>query len=635
LRLHLGNRELKFPEAIAYQDINGTPSPLGWGAVYDNSNNEVQLSIGQYDDTFPLILLMGLPPTTNPSQIGNLDWSTFAGSSLNDIAHTSDINGNGELFVGGRTSGLNFPTTPGAHMEESDGSLNGFILNFDENRELKWSTYFGGSATDDVRSLAYSSNNEHLYATGFTFSVDFPTIFTPGAFNGLSISSISNQDAFLSKFNASNGTLEHSAYIGSSGADRGYDVKVNGNSKFLLGYAGSGLLPIASGLQHSQIYGGGSSDALIMEFGTNDELLWRTYLGGSAHEFGFSIEFDEQDNLYVVGATGSSDFPLQIFTGGYNQSAYGGDTDMFINKFNADRTLIWSTYIGGDGQDFPSESDGIAISDNRIYISGYTLSNTGFPTINAGGYFDDSFGGGLELDGTLLGFNVNTHAQEWGTYIGGTNGDEIQGITIDDFGHLYATGQSGGNGFPYTPFSNYYFDNNSSDDAIALISVFTEPSMGLEWSTAIGDENDFGSSIDIFDNERLFLIGSGSNGYPTIDPGTPAYFNDINQGNTDCVISEFLVSLLATSIQEDIEYDSNLFTVIDQNGNWLVTFTSHVTGTIRIYDTRGKIILVDNILHANTILLKNTGFSGASYLAQFTNEKGEISTVKFVNYNGK
>src|SRR5437867_11791870 len=78
-----------------------------------------------------------------------------------------------------------------------------------------------------------------------------------------------------------------------------------------------------------------------------------------------------------AGFTDSSDFPT---TGSSISAAPNGNVLSFVSKLNASGTgLIYSTYLGGSGGDWPS---GLAVDANGYaYVVGYTASND-FPVTN-------------------------------------------------------------------------------------------------------------------------------------------------------------------------------------------------------------------------------------------------------------
>src|SRR2546426_4537719 len=103
-------------------------------------------------------------------------------------------------------------------------------------------------------------------------------------------------------------------------------------------------------------------------------LVDSTYLGGSISDDGYGIAVDAAGSAYVTGLAGSTDFP----TVNPLQAANGGGTDAFVSKLNAaGSALLYSTYLGGSGEDY---GYGIAVdAAGSAYVTGQTTS-TDFPT---------------------------------------------------------------------------------------------------------------------------------------------------------------------------------------------------------------------------------------------------------------
>jgi len=97
-------------------------------------------------------------------------------------------------------------------------------------------------------------------------------------------------------------------------------------------------------------------------------LIYSTYLGGEGHEYyyyGVGIAVDAEGNIYVTGTTHSNDFPTA--PDDVYDTTYNGNGDVFIIKFSPQGNRIWSTYLGGSGEDY---SSGIAVdSDGNFYIT--------------------------------------------------------------------------------------------------------------------------------------------------------------------------------------------------------------------------------------------------------------------------
>ena len=94
----------------------------------------------------------------------------------------------------------------------------------------------------------------------------------------------------------------------------------------------------------------------------NAPLMWSTYLGGSDFDSARDVAVDAESNVYVVGYTRSTDFPV-INWGG---TGVAGADDAFVAKFSAEGQLLWSGILGADNFDYAS---GVAVDRwGEIYV---------------------------------------------------------------------------------------------------------------------------------------------------------------------------------------------------------------------------------------------------------------------------
>jgi hypothetical protein len=101
-------------------------------------------------------------------------------------------------------------------------------------------------------------------------------------------------------------------------------------------------------------------------------LAYSTYLGGSGEDWGWGIAVDATGNTYVAGHTSSIDFP----TAAPMQSANAGGNDAIVVKLSSSGSLVYSTFLGGSGND---TAFSIAVSTSGSpYITGQT-SSVDFP----------------------------------------------------------------------------------------------------------------------------------------------------------------------------------------------------------------------------------------------------------------
>ena len=168
-------------------------------------------------------------------------------------------------------------------------------------------------------------------------------------------------------------------------------------------------------------------------------LVFATYLGGSKIDEAFTIALDSSRNVFVAGATVSTDFPTN--SSSYQRRENGG-VDAFLAKFSPTGALLFSTYYGGAGDDLVYS---IATDPSgNVYLTGSTLS-TNLPT--TGGVLQGSSAG--LTDAFVAKFN-NGGTLVYSTYFGGSGDDAAQSIAVDAGGNAYITGSSTSSNLPTT-----------------------------------------------------------------------------------------------------------------------------------------------------------------------------------------
>lgn len=212
-------------------------------------------------------------------------WSTFFGSEDESFGSHLVLNSNGDLYLTGVAQTQtsydlpdNYCVVPtnggfplcnpgnGAYFRNNDNVDVGwdiFITKFNTQKQIIWSTFYGGS--DDDNNLSYFpedantgialDNNDNVYITGSSTKV----INTLGDIDKYTPSNYYNQD---------------------------------------------------------NIGTGATRDAFIAVFNNNNQPIWATYFGGggttyNASDIGSALTISNNNKLYLVGATNSTTFPQQ------------------------------------------------------------------------------------------------------------------------------------------------------------------------------------------------------------------------------------------------------------------------------------------------------------------------------------
>jgi hypothetical protein len=284
---------------------------------------------------------------------------------------------------------------------------------------------------------------------------------------------------------------------------------------WITGWTSSESFPLVNAIDDSLT---GFLEAFVMKLDHQDgTILYSTFLGGDYTERGNGIVLDDSGDIYVVGSTGSTDFPTteDAFQDHPSAPLYIYE-DAFITKLSPDgQEILYSTYFGGFKDDY-----GLNIgldSQGNIVLSGQTNSDD-FPLMNPIESDPDRiFVSKLSGDGTTLLFS---------TYLGGDDFDELRAMDVDLGGHVYLTGQTRSIDFPTTPGA---FQEDFVGDILgceeypsiivncfdAFVTKIGTDGSGVIYGTFLGGSiNDRGSNIVVDSSGRAHVVGlTGSPDY--------------------------------------------------------------------------------------------------------------------------
>jgi hypothetical protein len=207
-------------DVVYFTYIGGSERDYLRGIKVDNEGNvyvagqtrsdDYPVTPGAYDSTFN-----GPRYDTFLSKLNakgdSLIYSTLLGGARYDVGFFMDIDNNGNAYLSGYTTSLNYPVTSGAYDTTFNGETDLFLTKVNpEGSALLYSTYIGGSTWDKAFTILVAEEDK-IYIAGKTDSDDFPV--TNGAYNETYNGGI--QDVFVMLFEISTvtGIKENSGKI--------------------------------------------------------------------------------------------------------------------------------------------------------------------------------------------------------------------------------------------------------------------------------------------------------------------------------------------------------------------------------------------------------------------------------------
>jgi len=198
----------------------------------------------------------------------SLVFSTYLGGEYGDGCNRIACAQDGGIFVGGYTASDAFPTADAYQPSFGGGDVDAFVSKFSSTGStVIYSTYLGGDDQDVAYGIAVGSG-DILYITRYTQSDDFPTR------HPYQSSRNSNAlDAYLTGFDAEDGSLVFSSFWGGSENDAAHVVSLDSDSRiYLAGKTASSDFPTSNPYQPGS--GGASTSSFVSSF------RWRYYFTG-------------------------------------------------------------------------------------------------------------------------------------------------------------------------------------------------------------------------------------------------------------------------------------------------------------------------------------------------------------------
>jgi len=336
--------------------------------------------------------------------------------------------------------------------------------------------------------------------------------------------------------------LTFGSYSGSTADNFGFTATYDNDGHLY----GAGIVfntgyPLTLGVLQG-FFAGGNIDVGVSKWSPDgSSLVWSTYIGGNGSESPHSLVVNDLDELYVMGGTGSSDFPTTAgafdasfnagggavtwtnILGGYGFALTSG-VDVYVAHFNAAATaLIGSTYLGGSGHDGINNSTSLTHNYGDNFRGEIALDATGNPVVatstrsidmpTSPGAPQGSNGGGQ--DAYLARLNPSLTTLTLGTYFGGSSDENGLGVQFDSAGRIFMTGGTTSDNLPLagTPFDNS--PNGGADGYIARYALGGALLSSTYLGTSAYDQCYF---VQLNTADEVYVVGQTHGAYP-VTPG--------------------------------------------------------------------------------------------------------------------
>jgi PKD repeat protein len=492
LVLRAAGEEIRQHRPLVYQEMSGHRQLVSGRYVF-KGEGQVGFEIAGYDASKPLVI--------DPVLV----YSTYWGEGYG-LSRAIAIDPAGNVYVAGGNSGAGSYELGNVFITKVNAEGTAFV----------YSTHLGGSGGDSGHAIALDSSGD-IYVAGRTTSTDFPTK------NPVQAANAGSFDIFITKLDATGSALIYSTYLGGPQDDsaEGIAVDSHGNA-----YAVGAINKVFNTFKSP----GGADDSkpvtpvptssplledsFMTKLSGTGSLVSSTYFNGKASPV--SVAIDPADNIYLAGSTEVADFP----TVNAIQPVFNGDVDGFVIKYNAAGSVLYATYLGGNGND---SAAAIATDPaGNAYITGYTETPSGvtntFPTVNA----IQTLAHG-HSDGFVTKLNATGSAFVYSTFLGGSASDLALAIAADVKGNAYITGQTSSLDFPtrdpFQPQINDIIVDGQDMQCDAFITKL-DAAGALDYSSYLGGlYYDYGEGLVADAAGNAYLTGiTASYDFPLVNP---------------------------------------------------------------------------------------------------------------------
>ena len=433
-------------------------------------------------------LFIALILNLQSSKAQQWEWVKQAGGFGKCKAYDITSDNEGNIIVAGSFTGT---VVFGETKFINYGSNDLFIAKYNPNGDLLWAKQGGGTKDEEAYGVVCDKNG-NVFITGYYSG--YLNLDNNAMGNGIGTD---YNNCFVIKYDK-DGLLQWAIHSGGNGDKYGKAVTIDkdGNVFFTGVFKDEiGFLFEDHSKKHTAhedeteefkiLKSKGASSVFVAKIEGNSDFLWVEQSDGEGMHEPSAIESDNNGNCYITGS----------FSGTFNfndkKLASKGGKDIFVTKYDPAGKVIWATQAGGVKDD---QSSGMSWDANGyFYLTGYFLESARFGKTklkNKSNY--NIFVSKIDYDGNTL----------WAKQAGGSGNEYTRGITSDNKGNIFVTGEFN---------TNFDFANskisNSGDWDIFVLDFNSEGKM-IKGYQAGGKGSDKGIGITSDEKNNCFVLGT-------------------------------------------------------------------------------------------------------------------------------
>ena len=304
---------------------------------------------------------------------------------------------------------------------DSQGYNDAIIVKLDSNLTILDANRYSGDNDDYFHSIVIDNDGNYV-AVGFTYS-----------------EGQGNSDALIVKFDSNLNIIAAKIYGGYNNDYFDFITVDNYGNYIVIGNTAS--------------EGQGSNDALIVKFNSDLNIIAAKIYGGNYYDYFESVKVDNNGNYIVVGNT---------FSEGQ------GNSDALIVKFDSNLNILAAKIYGGSDID---SFESIVIDNSGNYIiAGYTRSE-----------------GQGNIDALIVKFNSDLNIIAAKTY-GGSDDDSFYNVAVDDDGNYITVGDTFSEGQGSNNALIVKFNNNLT---ISNAKIYGKSNLDYFYDIIIGNDGNY------------------------------------------------------------------------------------------------------------------------------------------------